>query len=124
MIQDKTIELLQPVKLTEPELISTGKELGEAWGKLNEIEQEKKVVMKEYSDKITAQEFVCNTLALIQQTGEEQRPVKCHWVYHEPTIGEKILYREDTGEVVEATAMSQRDFDRAEELKQFELDFK
>jgi len=122
MLQDRTIELMQPVDLTEPELIATGKELGDAWAELGQIEAEKKRVMKEYADKITAQEFVCNRLALIQQTGQEYRPVKCHWVYHEPTIGEKILYREDTGEAVESAAMSQRDFDRAEELKQLELD--
>jgi len=121
IIYDKPTQLLQLVALSEPELLSISKELGEGVQKLNELEEEKKQITKECANKVLAQEFVVNQLAKISATGKDERPVECQWEYHNPEDGQKSLRRLDTMDIVETRNMTDRDYERIDSLSQLEL---
>lgn len=121
IIYDKPQQLLQLVTLSEPELLSISKELGEGVQKLNELEEEKRQVTKDYGQRVLAQEFVVNQLAEISATGKDERPVECQWEYHQPSDGIKSLRRLDTMDIVETRDMTNRDYERIDSLSQLEL---
>ena len=123
IVYDKPMDLIQPVKLTDPELIETSKNLGEAVQKLAEIEEEKKQVTKEYANKVLAQEFVVNELAVISATGMQDRPVSCQWEFYNPSESEKSLRRLDNMEIIDVRNMTSRDYETIQEISQLKLDF-
>lgn len=88
------------VQLTHQEIAAKAKEMAEAQIELTRLEEEKKRVAKEYSDKIAPLKAKVAHLAPVIESGIEERPVEVQWEQHLGTMSQ-VLRRLDTDEVLE-----------------------
>lgn len=103
------IERCLPCELTEEEKAKTANDLALNVAEYNDVEQEKKNVMADYTDRLKLLRTLQTKWAKSVETGLEDRPVVCEWDYHSPEHGQKRLIRQDTFEVVEVQRMSEYD---------------
>lgn len=98
-IEEKTETHLLPVKLTESEIISYSVEIAKGIQTLEELQDEKKEVTKEYNDELKNLQKKLSRISRIIKAGQEDREVKCRWDYLWE-MDMKRLVRTDTGEVI------------------------
>lgn len=119
----KRITKTLPCELTEEEILETGHALAENVKDLNDLEEEKKEVVKKYQDRINTLDTQQRRLALAVQTGKEDREVECEWLWHTPTKGRKTLVRLDINETVRIDEMDSRDLQEAANERQSKIPF-
>jgi hypothetical protein len=87
------------VKLNDKELISYSKELARKQCEKVEKDERKKEIMAEYTAELKKFDADIGVLARKVTTGQEQRTVKCVWIFDWKEGGKKLI-RTDTEEVV------------------------
>jgi hypothetical protein len=104
----KQLEFL-PVKLTQAELITKGKELAEETQKLEQTEEEKKLAMDSFKERIQSHQHRIKNLAHLVDTGEEKREVE---VFERKCYAERIMetFRKDTGECIRTRPLNEDEY--------------
>ena len=90
---------------TQAERMERAIESSEAVARRDELEADKKRVVKEYDARITEQEARIALLSEKVRTGYELRLIKCAIEYNVPRVGRKCIGRTDTVEEVEILDM-------------------
>lgn len=103
------IERMLPCQLSEAELQEVAKDLAKNVSEYNALEEEKKQVTRDYTERLQMIDTIQRNLAKIVDAGTEERQVMCEWDYHSPERNQKRLIRQDTFEVVEVLPMNDRD---------------
>lgn len=117
------IERILPCRLTDDEKIEHGVELGKLILQNTELELERKQVNQKYNDRIKSNIMVINDMGAIQESGIENRSIKCELTYHSPKNGMKQIVRMDTQEVIEESEMNRYDNEKYAEEMQLSLKF-
>jgi hypothetical protein len=91
--------------IDQARLADLGKEQARIFGKIEEVEQEKRLASAEYNGKLKTLYADLGTVALAVRTGTEEREVECEWRPH-PDRPFMMLWRLDTLEVLEERPMS------------------
>lgn len=101
-----------PVNLTQSELLEYSKALAKHTQDLRDKENRKKEVVKMIDAEITGHKAHIDALSLKIANGYEYRDVECGWEYDkERNI--KILYRNDTGEIVKKENLLSQDLQKS-----------
>lgn len=95
-------------RLTPQELSDYAKEMSEKYIEHGQLEADKKGVVAEYKGRTEVLEGQLNLLSQKVSTQHEWRDVECHWAYDWKT-DKKQLVREDTGEIVKESKITQDD---------------
>lgn len=103
------IERDLPCILTEDELAETARALALNVAEYNTLEEEKKAVMQQYTERLKLIDTLQRRMAKIVETGKEERPVMCQVDYHAPEWGYKQIIRQDTFEIIETQPMNKYD---------------
>lgn len=98
-----------PVQLPEEEIKIKGEELAKAVDSHTKLEEEKKNITADYGKRLKESSSEIRKLAKVVETGKEYRDVP---VKHEYFPGQNLckVYREDTGELVEARSMTAEEY--------------
>lgn len=107
------------VELTDEEAHEEALKLIREMRHAESLRQQKKAAAKDYDARIEGVEKAIEDLSGIVQTKQLRREVPCHWVFESHGINEdgtpkfhsgmKTLVRDDTGEAVEVTPITQDD---------------
>lgn len=100
------VERELPCALTDEEVLSRGRMLGETISKIDELQEARTSAMKRYRDQIEGLVEQQRKLAVIIRDRVETRLVRCGTLFHSPAEGMKRIIRMDTGEVVGECAMT------------------
>ncbi len=92
--------------LSEDEVLSRGRMLGDMIAREDEIEEARKKAMTEFKEKLTGVRERQRELAGIIRERRERRLVRCVVQYHIPEEGRKRMIRIDTGEVIDESWMT------------------
>jgi hypothetical protein len=101
------VQLELPCKLTGEEITVRGRMLSDTVAKIDQVQAEKRLAIKEFADKLTGWEEQQRKLATAVRDGVEPRLVDCIVRFHSPAEGTKRITRMDTGELVGEQEMSQ-----------------
>jgi hypothetical protein len=115
------VERMLLCELTEQDILDMSQTLGEKLLTLEELETEKKAAAANFKLTADALEAEVSQLGKCVRERKEERAVECEWVYHVPVNGKKQLRRLDTYDVVEEKDMSDKDKQRAADLRQLRL---
>lgn len=115
MVKGNVFLKLQPVQLTEAEVLKHGEELANANSDLAQAERDKKSVVSEFTSKIAGYETAIERHTKFIQTKQEWRDIECQWRF-DFDAGTKQLVRLDTHEVLESE-IKVTDNDRQKMLK-------
>lgn len=93
------------VHLTQDEFNVRSDELAKITQDINLLDEERKVAVKRYRERISEMTVERDLLANVVSEHREKRSVECHW---EENWGRKTmeLYRQDTGEMVNSRDMT------------------
>lgn len=95
-----------PVKLTQTELVQTGRKLANAQHNLQRAENEKKEAMSDFKNRIDRHTLEISNLSEVISSGEEYRPVECTRFYDRANK-RVIVTRSDTGAVISDCPMDE-----------------
>ena len=98
-----------PCVLTDEERKEKARELARHHIEIGRLSDEKKAVVDEYKHKLSAHEAKVGEFSTQIHAGFESREIQCWWEMNTPTLGQKTLYRSDTGELVETDKMTAED---------------
>lgn len=99
------------------ELLERGKKLAETQSKLQQLDNDKKRVVTDFTAKISAVKAEASSLADMVSTGYEVRDIPCTATMDTPTIGKKRITRNDTGEEVSIDPMTPSENSEAADLR-------
>lgn len=133
MTQGLRVEMELPCALTDEEVQSRGRMLGETIWTIDETTAARTAAMKEFKERLVGLNETQRKLARVIRNRVENRMVYCAVHYHVPGEGLKRIIRTDTGEVVSEVEMtepekqlhlfaSQRDFESFMEQQKPELE--
>lgn len=100
--EDRNLKCL----LTDEEVLTYSREMAKTQQDKGETEAEKKKVMSGYTDRINQADLALSVLARKVADGFEHRTVPCEWTFDWDN-DKKLLYRTDTGELVEARGITE-----------------
>lgn len=115
------IERMLPVALSDADILEMSDNLGKKLLELEEAETERKTLANAAKMKCDALASEVSNLGKCVREKSEERPVDCEWTYHQPRPGMKQLVRLDTAEVIDERDMSDKDKQRAADLKQLRI---
>lgn len=101
-----------PVNLTQSELLEYSKALAKHTQDLRDKENRKKEVVKMIDAEISGHKAHIDALSLKIANGYEYRDVECTWEYNKEH-DRKILYRNDTGEVIKREPLTTADLQKS-----------
>lgn len=93
------------VLLTDEEKADMASRAMQGIGKLRDMREDKKAVVKSWDSRIADLEGEVQKLSEKHEKGWEMKPVACEEVFHYST-GMAVVYRADTGEVVKERRLS------------------
>lgn len=96
------------VKLTEGEKIECARQAARLTRIYDAIEEEKKRITKEYSDRMKETRRALSMKAAAHETGVEDRMVSCSRVVHGMQL---VVTRDDTGDIVEERTLSEEELE-------------
>lgn len=102
--------------LTEPEIKAHGQIIAEKLEEVALADNALTDMKKQFQSKISQLEATIALSASLVRSGKELRPVKCHVVINFKE-NSKRLFREDTGEMMEESALEESERQREMELK-------
>lgn len=105
-IQEGRIELELPCSLTDEEIQSRGRMLGETIWTIDDTNAARTASMKEFKEKLVGLNEQQRKLARIISNRVETRMVRCAIQFHAPCEGMKRVVRMDTGEMVREEPMT------------------
>lgn len=85
---------------TEAELLSKSKKWAAAHAKLGQIEAEKTTANAQFKSRTATVDAEIQLLADHINAGYEFRSVECDIILNSPTVGWKVHYRQDNGEIL------------------------
>jgi hypothetical protein len=106
-LQQKRIEMELPCALTDEEVQSRGRMLGETIWAIDETQAARTSAMKEFKERLVGLNEMQRKLAGSIRDRMENRMVGCALQFHTPGEGMKRTVRLDTGEVVREEPMSE-----------------
>lgn len=115
------VERMLPVVLTDADILDMSESLGKKLLELKEAETERKALANAAKMKCDALASEVSNLGKCVREKLEERPVECEWTYHQPRPGMKQLIRLDTAEIIDERDMSDKDKQRAADLKQLRI---
>lgn len=92
---------------TESELKEFAKELARQTATMSEVEEEKKAVVANFTERIAAAKSNASRLSRYINNGYDYRNIDCSVKLNDPNTGVKTIYRDDTGESVKTYPMTQ-----------------
>lgn len=106
VLQQSRIELELPCALTDEEVQSCGRMLGETVSQIDDTQETRTATMKEFKERLVGLNETQRKLARIIRNRVENRMVMCVVQFHTPAEGIKRIVRGDTGEVVDERTMT------------------
>lgn len=100
------VELELPCALTDEEVQTRGRMLGETVGQIEDLQSARTEAMKDFKDRLAGLADFQKKLARIIRTRVEDRMILCSVVFHTPEQGSKTIARLDTGEFVRQEPMT------------------
>jgi len=94
-------------EFTEDEITALAKKLAYETRTLEELRDQKKSVVSDFTNKITGAEASISMLANNINNGYEYRYIDCEVSFNNPEAGQKSIIRIDTGEIVRIEDMTQ-----------------
>ncbi|MDR3799709.1 MAG: hypothetical protein P4K93_16265, partial [Terracidiphilus sp.] len=105
-IQEGRIEIELPCALTDEEIQSRGRMLGETIWAIDDTNAARTASMKEFKERLVGLNEQQRKLAIIIGNRVEKRMVRCAVQFHTPCEGMKRVVRLDTGEMVREEPMT------------------
>ena|ERR1035437_4111902 len=96
-------------KFNNEELLVIGTELAESNNALAALENDKASIVSEFAAKIKAAEATVSIAAHKISSGYEFRDVPVTIRMHQPVVGKKVIFRDDTNELVATEDMTQEE---------------
>jgi rRNA processing protein Krr1/Pno1 len=90
---------------------------------VNQLTEEKKSVVSQWTAKVNEAKATCNSLSFKVSDGFEYRDIECEVILNQPAQGKKTVIRKDDNRLVGVEEMSKSDWDKlTEERTLFPLD--
>ena len=90
---------------------------------VNQLTEEKKSVVSQWTAKVNEAKATCNSLSFKVSDGFEYRDIECEVILNQPAQGKKTVIRKDDNRLVGVEDMSKADWDKlTEERTLFPLD--
>lgn len=105
-LQQGRTELELPCTLTDEEVQSRGRMLGETIWAIDDTQAARTAAMKEFKERLVGLNEQQRKLARVIRNRVENRMVQCAVQFHAPLEGVKRIVRMDTGEVVREEPMT------------------